>query len=344
MKVFIFTAILSLAFGFATAASLTLDNNIHPTGQYSNWNAAYSAAAAGDTIYAYPSPYYYGSFNVGKRLTVIGGGVNPANPGLIVSKISLYVQDAGGVDCLFSGLNILEGVSNSYRVKYTNCLFSGWIALAASNSQLSYCWAKTDVGVGNGSTPTNGFLIKGCTIEGSFKPASYTDATCSNCVFIGNISHIDAFINNQITCYFKNCIYLNSGTGGHTLASVWSSPVSLAYVNCIMEDCYIGAGQTFQYCIFEGSSGNITGTGNQQGVNLANVMVNVNGGNYHLCTGSLALGAGLNGEDISIYGGNSPFNDLWYLTRLPSITEFTCPIVVDEDGNLEVHIEAQAGN
>jgi len=346
MRFIIITCVIILAAGSLAAASFTLDNNIHPTGQYTSWTAAYNAAAEGDTIYVYPSPYNYGSFDVAKRLTVIGGGVNPANPGLIDSKISLYVGSgsAAGEDCLFSGLQIVNGVTNNYRVKYSNCRFNSWVTLKASNSELYYCWIVGNVIVGDGSTPSNGFLVCGCTIEGYFRPASQTDATCANCVFIGNVNHIDTFVNNQINCYFTNCLYANSGTGSHTLAMVYSSPVSLVFVNCIMGIITIHAGYTFQYCIFEGSSPNITGPGNQQNVDLAEVMVDVNGGDYHLIPGSLASGTGINGEDIGIYGGGTPFNDLWYLTRLPSITEFTCPIVVDPSGFLNVHIEAQVGN
>ena len=73
-------------------------------------------------------------------------------------------------------------------------------------------------------------------------------------------------------------------------------------------------------------------------------MVDVNGGDYHLITGSPAIGAGFNGEDIGIYGGATPFNDLWYLTRLPSITAISCPAVFDEDVNLNVNIEPLRGN
>lgn len=114
-----------------------------------------------------------------------------------------------------------------------------------------------------------------------------------------------------------------------------------------METVTITRAWDFQYCIFEGNSTYITDPSNMQDVDLALVMEDMNGGNYHLVPeppDNPAVGAGINGEDIGIYGGETPFNDLWYLTVLPSITAFTCPIVVDENGLLDVHIEAQAGN
>ncbi len=350
MKVLAFTALAILAVFPLVAAHFTVDNNIRPIGQYSTWISAYNAAADGDTIYLYPSPYDYGpgwnEGGLGKRLTVIGGGFNPDNPSLPTSRINLYVNQGSGVGSVFSGLHLYGAVTNSYQAKYVNCRFDSFITLQASNSELINCLCNSAVYVGTGgTTTTNGFLIQGCTLQYFIQPASRTDATCSNCVFIGNVTHIDTGGNNNLSCYFTNCLFVNNGEGNQTLHGGYGGPVDLHFVNCIMEIIAINASYyDFQYCIFEGSSANINGTGNQQNVDLSTVMVDVNGGDYHLVAGSPASGTGFNGEDIGIYGGNTPFNDLWYLTSLPSITEFTCPPVVDEDGNLNVHIEAQSGN
>jgi hypothetical protein len=342
MKVFIFTFIAVLSSIALSATSFTVDNNIRPTGQYTTWISAYNAAAEGDTIYIYPSPNDYGpgwnEGGLGKRLTVIGGGFNPANPGLITSRINLYVNAAGGAGSIFSGLHMSGGVTSSYAVSYVNCRFENNVGIQAPNSELRYCWCHSNVYAGNGTH------ILGCTIEGSFTPYSQTDSTCSNCVFVGNVNHIDTLGNNNICCYFVNCLFANSDSGSHALHSGWSNPIDLNFLNCIMEIITINAAHDFQYCIFEGSSTYISDPSNMQNVDLAEVMVDVNGGDYHLIPGSLASGAGYSGADIGIYGGDTPFNDLWYLTRLPGITEFTCPFVVDENGLLNVHIEAQAGN
>lgn len=342
MKFFVFTLIAVLALSSLSATSFTLDNNIRPIGQFSTWITAYNAAADGDTIYIYPSPFDYGpgwnEGSLGKRLTVIGGGFNPANPALITSRITLGVNTAGGAGSIFSGLHITNGVASNQEAHYINCRFENTVNLQAANSELKYCWCVSNVYAGND------VHIQGCTIQGSLVPASQSDVTCSNCVFIGNVSHVDTGGNSNASCYLMNCLFANSGDGSHVLFAGWGSPNDLNFVNCIMENITIYSAQTFSYCIFEGSSLHITDPSNMQNVNLANVMVDVNGGDYHLIPGSLASGAGFGGEDIGIYGGATPFNDLWYLTRLPAITDFTCPIVVDENGLLNVHIEAQAGN
>lgn len=350
MKVISIIAVVLLATFSLTAAVLAVDNNIHPIGQYSTWISAYNASANGDTILIYPSPYEYGpgwnEGGLGKQLTVIGGGFNQDNPDLPTSRINLYVNQAAGVGSVFSGLHITGGVSSSYQAKYVNCRFDANVTLQASNSEMRNCLFNAGLYFGTGwSAASDDFLIHGCTFKSFIQPAARTDATCNNCVFIGNLAHIDTAGNNGLCCYFNNCLFANVDEGTHTLHSGWSSPVDLIFVNCIMETIAINQSYyTFQYCIFEGSSTNISGIGNLQNVDLSLVMEDVNGGDYHLCENSLAEGSGLNGDDIGIYGGNTPFNDLWYLTGLPSITEFTCPIVVDTDGNLNVHIEAQSGN
>ncbi len=163
-------------------------------------------------------------------------------------------------------------------------------------------------------------------------------------MFNGASNHIYC-AQNQTTAALYNCVFLNSGTGNQYLAGATTETASLVFINCIMETMTgIMANFTYQYNIFEGSSANITGPGNQQNVNLATVVVDINGGNYHLVTGSPAIGAGLNGVDIGIYGGTTPFDDLWYLTFLANITDFDCPPIVDQSGNLQLHIEAQCGN
>ena len=344
MRVFIFSFIAILAAGALSAESFILDSNLHPTGQYTTWISAYNAASDGDTIYVYPSPYDYGpawNEDVEKRLTVIGGGFNPANPELLTSRINPWVSQAGGAGSVFSGLHVYGNLNNSHQVTYENCRFDGTINLQASGSELKNCWCNASVFVGNG------VHINGCTLQGFMQPASGAYVTCSNCVFIGNVTHIETGGSNNLCTYFYNCLFANVDDGTHILHGGWSSPIDLHFINCIMEIITIYTAHDFQYCIFEGSSAHITDPSNLQNVNLALVMEDVNGGDYHLVPEppeNPAIGAGINGEDIGIYGGDTPFNDLWYLTSLPSITAFSCPIVIDENGFLNVHIEAQAGN
>ena len=96
--------------------------------------------------------------------------------------------------------------------------------------------------------------------------------------------------------------------------------------------------------IWEGSPAGVTDESNLMNVDLSDVMIDAYGGNYHYTDDSLALGAGQYQEDIGLYGGDTPFDDFWYLTYLPSIVDFNCPPVINQDGDLNVHIEAKVGN
>ncbi|HNT52960.1 MAG TPA: hypothetical protein PKH19_06125, partial [Candidatus Syntrophosphaera sp.] len=146
------------------------------------------------------------------------------------------------------------------------------------------------------------------------------------------------------TALVTNCIFVNIGTSAHTLIYSNSAP-GLTFTNCIFEANLnaIPNGAYIQYSILEGSFAGADPS-NQLNVNLANVLVDVNAGDYHLCAGSLASGTGMNGVDIGIYGGLTPYDDLYYLNFLPTITDFDCPPVTDASDQLNVHVEAQCGN
>jgi hypothetical protein len=344
----IFTFIIALvAMSSLVAVIRTVDNNIPSIGQFTSVMAAHNASADGDSIYVYPSLLSYGNINTSKRLTVIGGGVNPANPALTTTKLTGYIESAGGTNSRFIGLDS-AGINSNYTASYSNCVFNNNVAALASGSTFTDCLFKGNTSVGNGSTSVLNVMFTGCTfLGGSFQINLYSLASSVfyNCVFDSNDNHL-YFPQPNATAAFYNSVFLNSGTGSHTLA--YSSNVataSIVFTNCVLENMNgMYANFNYQYSIFEGNSASITGPGNQQGVNLATVMQDINGGDYHLVAGSPAIGAGQYGEDIGIYGGPTPFDDLWYLTFLASITDFDSPPIVDQSGNLQLHIEAQAGN
>ncbi len=349
MKHLVILIIALIAISSLSAVIRTVDNNIPSTGQYTTFAAAQTASVDGDTIYVYPSLVSYGTVSVTKLLTVIGGGVNPANPTLITSKIAPAVSQVGGSNSLFIGLEITNGITNYYPASFSNCIFNSNLTTIRSGSTFTDCLFKSTVYVGDGTNSTQNVVFTGCTFQDtSYRLYLYSLASCVvyNSIFMGNNYHIYC-AQNQTTAAFYNSVFLNSGTGTQALTVGNTESASLVFTNCIMEilnNSSIGSNFVFQYCIYEGSSANITGPGNQQSVNLATVMVNVNGGDYHLITGSPAIGAGQYGVDIGLYGGPTPFDDLWFLTFLANITDFDCPPIVDQSGNLQLHIEAQCGN
>ncbi len=332
-----------------SAVIRTVDNHVPSLGQYTTFSAAQTASAPGDTIYIYPSPNGYSGDYLSKQLTVIGGGTDPANPGLITSKFTPHVNAVGASGSVFIGLEVDSGPTYSYPVSVRNCVFNASMSCLRNGSTFTDCKFKGVVYVGDGSTQSLNNIFTGCTfLDPSYRVylSSLASGAFFNCLFLGNSYHVYCS-NVQTAAAFNNCVFVNSSTGTPYLASGSTATASLVFTNCIMETLYLSSiysNFTYQYCIFEQSPPGITGPGNQFGVTMATVMVDVNGGNYHLAAGSPALNAGLGNVDIGLYGGSSPFDDLWYLTFLANITAFTCPPIVDAGGNLQLHIEAKCGN
>ena len=342
--------LIALAAVFSLSAVIrTVDNHIPSLGQYTNFDTAMAAAAAGDTIYIYPSPNGYSGSYITKQLVVIGGGTDPANPALLTSKFTPYVHAVSASNSVFIGLEVDSGTNYLYPVSARNCVFNGGVSILRSGSSFTDCKFKGVVYIGDGSTPAPNNTFTGCTfMDPSYRVYLSPQASGAfyNCLFLGNSYHIYCS-NVQTASAFTNCVFVNSGTGTPYLGGGNTATASLVFTNCIMETLLLSSiypNFTYQYCIFEQSPPGITGPGNQFGVSMASMMVDVNNGDYHILAGSSADNQGQGGVDIGLYGGPSPFDDLWYLSFLAHIPDFDCPAIVDHNGNLQLHIQARCGS
>lgn len=348
MKHFLCTLLITLAALTLAAVILTVDNNIPSSGQYTTLYSAYNSAAAGDTIFIYPSTIDYGGLGVGKQLTFIGAGTDPANPEMVTSKCSPSMNSASGAGSVFIGLDLSSGMSVDYAATYRNCRMNGYVSVYRPGTVLEECQFKSFINIGNGSISTPDIVIRRCIFDFDSTHLNIyqlASVVCYNCIFKCSGYSMISCAQNNVTAAFYNNVFVNRGTGTLYLAAGNTSTANLIFINNIFETISnVPANFTYLYNIWEGTPAGVSGTGNQFGVNLANVMVDVNGGNYHYTDESLALDAGQGGADIGLYGGDYPFDDLWYLTYLPSITDFTCPAIINAAGQLNVHIEAKVGN
>jgi hypothetical protein len=325
----------------------TVDNNTPSIGQYATFDAAYNASANGDTIYLYPSAFTYSSPYLQKQLTVIGAGFDPANLGMLTSKFTPAIYYETSSNCVFIGIDVGSGINVSRPETFRNCRFNSGVTVSKTGSTFQDCLFKSALTVGDNIEVIQNLAVTGCIFDFDSTHVTinrYASPIFYNCVFYGNNYKIYVPY-DQSTGAFNHCLFINRGTGTQYLATGAVATATVIMRNCIFEQISsVAANFTYQYNIFEGTHAEVTDPTNMEGVNLANVMVDVNGGDYHLCTGSLAIGAGLDGVDIGIYGGVSPFDDLYYLNYLPTITDFDCPAVVDQDGNLNIHIQGKIGN
>lgn len=347
MKYIVFLIIALTAISSLTAVIRTVDNNVPSIGQYATFDAAYNASANGDTIYLYPSVFSYGSPYPQKQLTIIGAGYDPANPGMVTSKIMPIIYYASATNTVLIGLDLTSGLQIDYPTTIRNCRITSYLNIKRTGTTVQDCLIKGTLTVGDNTTPTDNIAITGCIIDYDSTKLTLrqlASAIVSNSVFYGNGTHIYCE-QVQTNASFNHCLFINRGTGTTTLASGNQSTATLIFRNSIFENTAgIYSNFTFQYNIFEGTYAEVTDPTNMEGVSMANVMVDVNNNNYHLSTGSVAIGAGLGGVDIGIYGGVTPFDDFYYLNYLPTITVFTSPAVVDQNGNLNIQIQGKIGN
>lgn len=347
----VITLILAIMYAFTLNAVIrTVDNNSPSIGQYSTFAAAFNASSNGDTIYVYPSAIEYLTSNLTKQLTIVGAGFDPANPLMVTSKISPYTNSIGSPNCKFIGLDFLQGTTLYQTTSIQNCRFNAYLSMLGANSVLEDCQFNNNVYIGNGTLAATNITFYGCTFDyAGYNLQTYALASCAafNCILKSNSFHISV-VNNNTAAAFNHCLFLNQSTATASLVTTANTNYQTAtyvFLNSIFDlKNNLMGNFTYQYNIFEGSSVNITDPTNQQNVNLATVMVDYQNGDYHLCQDSPAIDAGLNGDDIGLYGGDTPFDDEWYVNKIPSITDFDCPAIVDQNGMLNVHIEAQVGN
>jgi hypothetical protein len=335
--------ILAAIAAFSLSATIyRVDNAIPSAAEYSSWATAYAAAAPGDTIYLYPSGLDYGNLDLYKSLTVIGGGFNPANTTLPGSGGVVRLYD-GSAGTKIVGLKIGTLTINAASVGnhiISNCRVSGTTYLYGEGTQFRDCWFLSAID----NYAVNTFFV-GCFTYGGINHMHVREGasfSMSNCISQGG-THFKLYTNTAMAV-ITNCIFVNIGSSYHYLF-VDNPATGFTFTNCIFEANLnnIPNGAFIQYSILQGSFSGADPS-NQLNVNLDNVLVDVNAGDYHLCLGSLASGTGINGEDIGIYGGPTPYDDYYYLNFLPTITDFYCTPVTDASDQVNIHVEAQCGN
>ncbi|MGC9361568.1 MAG: hypothetical protein ACP5F3_01440, partial [Candidatus Syntrophosphaera sp.] len=297
MKTLVILLIAFLAVFSLSATLITVDNNIPSSGDYETFSAAYNAASPGDMIYIYPSTMSYGSYGIAKQLTIVGAGTDPANPEMVTSKFIPLVNNVDGSGSVCIGLDITSGTNSYYPATWRNCVFDSYLNVTRAGSVLEECLFKSQVTIGNGTNETYNITITGCTFDyDSTKLNLYSLASCVlyNCVFYGNYYAVNCAQSNT-TAAFNHCLFVNRDTGSLRLAAGQTSTANLIFINNIFETItYIPANFTYLYNIWEGSPVEVTDPSNYLGVDLATVMVDVNGGDYHYTPGSLAYGNGQN--------------------------------------------------
>jgi hypothetical protein len=324
-KIFLFSlaATLICSLSFATIRRVGYFGSAVSGVDYSTFQLAHNASAAGDTIMMFPGSDFSQS-TMSKRLVVIGPGYFLSqNAGLQANALgmdsvptgqTLVINNTAANGSIFQGCSVpvngmkldAEGLTN---ITFQRCWFLG------ESSQFSVQFSKS---VNNINFLQCVFKSSAVTYENSTTVA--TNVSFINCLFYapGNGFHYGVnFSNNSPhSGLFQNCImnsFNNNGNFYFRLNGTWVINNSIANIN---PTYFEGSGISFQNCV--GTSNQFpVGNGNKQNQTWENIftLTGSTDARYTLKAGSPAIGAGIGGTDCGIFGGTTPYK----LSGIPSI-------------------------
>ena len=352
------SAFLAISTGNATVRNVSNAPNapINPPYAYNSIQTAIDACADNDTIYLHGTNVSYGAVTIdNKQLVIIGAGFgsnlqNSTNQATIIGTINC-TSFTGVKNLSLIGLRMEEVRCGSTSTNIVNTLY------------IERCGIRPNY-VGADLMRCNTLYLKQCVVAEQaspyteFKPTVNSMALVSNSVLAGSFdcSEVNAVIfeNNifkgsQNISYYGEAAgrvrYLN-GTGTFNnnifLSGFYLSSIS----NCTFKNNLFESNQSLTG---QNASGNIVGTSAGLVNNYA-PQGNILRGqfstsvDYHLGVGSAAIGAGLVGVDLGIYGGTSalpasnPINGVPALPRVIGMTLQTMSVA--PGGQLNVQIQA----
>lgn len=301
-KILLLTSVFVLSTSIAFSTTLTVSN--HPLGgaQYSSLQAAYNAAANGDTLIIEGTNINY-SFNYGllwsKSLTVIGAGLNTDKQFFKKTYIayphytSPFRLTTGSDGSSFYGIVFLQHVdlyANTNNITFENCEFRDYLQTnnyVTTNLTLRNCIFSRD------------------NNDDIFLPSSVPSSVLIlNCVFDGYIQGYNNLLN---VVMIENCLFLSTS----------SSIINLHYAtisNCVFMNNFPAASVN---CIYLNNICRVAGTfppaGNTGSGNIENTdpnFVSYTAGSlyspshdYNLQSGSPCVATGVGGTDIGVHGG-----------------------------------------
>ncbi len=342
-KIFIFLFVLafSVPMQFASAKQWTVSNNPLFIAQFTSLQTALDTAKAGDTIYVYRSPTYYGNFNINKPIHLIGSGYYGA---IVNNDDKSYADFTILSDSVFiEGFQstITVGVHNKFVKSITLSKIFGNIALVN---------------------------VEDCLIKNSMIGSITANHLKSDKVFILNniiINYVisrrgSSIISNNLFPYNQLCGSLRTVLGSCGVTSQTAIIQNNIFVNgtpSMAEYSSFNNNLTFQtgqdVLPYGNNSGedNIIATSpkfrgnNYQSLSMWEIVTNAI--DYRLADDSPAKNAGTDSTDIGITGGLYPWprNDngtLDYTGKpsLPQLVNFSLKsAVVGEDGTLRFNVK-----
>ncbi len=352
LRVF-FSALFTCLVSFVYAQNvLIVDNNQGAGAQYTSLQTAINAASPGDIIYVQPSPDDYGSININKQISLYGIGYNPElNAGEYARIINInFTGTASG--SVISGLYI-GGIYFGGGISHNVIIMNNLIAVV--NGSPATDKANNIIIQGNSFLRSNNELVK---------PLNSQNWIVTNNTFqFNHTNSVGGFFKNfnNSTIFKNNLIKTNKNGDSNGSIEVFEDCIGAKIYNNIF--LFIGTGVSnmnlgnnsamdFQNNLtysYNSTLDPMQGSNNLD--NMDPLFVSYDPANYlitlsndfHLQTGSPAIGAGNDGEDLGIYRNQYPFTIRGYPYGLPYLTEFLLyNTTISPGGTLNIHIKANA--
>jgi hypothetical protein len=336
IQFFLLVAMLCLT-SYLSLATIRIVNNSTPTpvGTYATIQLAHDAASPGDTLMLTPSESEYSGINVTRKLHIIGNGWDRASTLLPNTKTGTFS---------FSG-----GSSGS---SLTGCLINGQINVYTDDITIKRNKCGFIYSDGNLNTIIIQNIILGSRTSSNRDAGSmvYISANSSGVItnnIIINTTSSGVYSRwGLIICYPSQCVISNNIFKGQSGATIFDTSGNSYigqsfYNNIIIEGGVSGViGSHHNLC----NSTQLPATdGNQQNIDINSLFVDLANNDFHLKSGSPAIGAGYNGSDCGIYGGELGFVDKG-VPGLPYIYYLDVPGVANKKDGLNVTVKAKSGN
>lgn len=328
----IITVVLILVNGiFCNAKILIVDNHTPtPAGAYSTIQLAHDAASAGDTLMLTPSEIEYSGITITKTIHIIGNVWDRPAPDLSFTKTSGFSLNAEGVS--------IQGIK-----------INGDCFITKNSITLKRNWINGIIRVGYQTARLNGIIIIQNLITGNGGTITSDPIgvkSNSTCLITNNVVKTNIYGNAfvaefPITIILKNNIFISHVDR----AAIYLAANGNSYSNHEVLNNIVISGSIFGTTISNNNLSNSTqfpaSNGNIQNIDMNAVFVNVVAGDYHLKAGSPAIGAGENGTDCGIYGGELGFVDKG-IPGQPYIYHLEVPSIVNKKDGLSVTVKAKS--
>lgn len=298
---------------------------------YTDIKKALAAAQDDDFIYLPGSTFNVDSVIIQKRVNIVGSGIYPdstkaTGKTVINGKVYLRLGREGGsiqgIEFTNSGNMIIYGVGN---FTISKCMFNqidDYDATASGTIYIKECVINYALSTSNSSSGNLIYNVSNCIISDLYS-CSYS--TFTNCIFssFGNT-------NNRGYKEFRNCIFRIFGTG-NTIGTL--NTINDRFYNCHTENnttSITGISNMFNFT--NDVTSNTTFVGGACPTTFSYTF------DYHLKSGTAAIGSGTDGTDKGIYGSMNPFNPNPYN---PHIYFKSIAPTTNAQGQLQINVKVK---